>query len=474
MASYAAAVSSSTLSTTDNIDPTHSKQTTPSSGVEQPPPQSNGTTSQSSKPIHTIILDASPLLLSQPSLSTLLANAHVLRTTPSVLAEIRDPSARLRVENIYTPFIEVRKPREESLKTARESARKTGDLSVLSGTDLEVAALALESDRERKEAESEDKGKERGEHSIEKIGAITEKLQDLDLKKNQVRSIPYVIEEGQLNDGELNFPEAQDRATDGPHTTRLESGSLTNESLLPVTEQTNEVPRDVEIVEEESHEYSSEDDSGGWITPSNLKRHQAKDEGAALSSKSEFRTMHVGTITGDFALQNLLLQMKLNLLSSSTCKRIQKIRTTILRCHGCFATCKDMTKQFCPRCGKPTLTRVTCTTNDKGEVKMHLKRNMQWNNKGNVFSIPKPTSGSSNQKWKGPRSGGGRGGWGNDLILAPDQKEYVRAMAEHDRVRRKDLMDEDTLPNILSGDRPTAGGKPRVGAGRGINSKKRR
>lgn len=131
-----------------------------------------------------------------------------------------------------------------------------------------------------------------------------------------------------------------------------------------------------------------------------------------------------------------------------------------------------MSKQFCPRCGGDTLTRVSCTTTANGQFQMHLKKNMQWNNRGNVFSIPKPTSGSANGKWKG---GGGKGGWGNDLILAEDQKEYVRATAEQNRQlrRERDLMDEDYLPGILTGERNKGTGHIRVGAGRNVNSRRR-
>jgi RNA-binding protein NOB1 len=101
---------------------------------------------------------------------------------------------------------------------------------------------------------------------------------------------------------------------------------------------------------------------------------------------------------------------------------------------------------------------------------------MQWNNKGNVYSIPKATSGTANQKWLGPRhGGGGKGGWGNDLILAEDQKEYTREVKNKEREGRriKDLMDEDFLPGILSGQRRGEGGRVKVGAGRAVNSRKR-
>jgi RNA-binding protein NOB1 len=59
------------------------------------------------------------------------------------------------------------------------------------------------------------------------------------------------------------------------------------------------------------------------------------------------------------------------------------------------------------------------------------------------------------------------------LILAEDQKEYVRAVTQEKRLKHRDLMDEDYLPSILSENRSQTGGKPRIGAGRTVNSKKR-
>jgi RNA-binding protein NOB1 len=94
---------------------------------------------------------------------------------------------------------------------------------------------------------------------------------------------------------------------------------------------------------------------------------------------------------------------------------------------------------------------------------------MQWNKRGDRFSVPKPVAGASNGRIKG----GGKGGWGNDLILAEDQKEYVRAITEQKRQRQKDFMDEDYLPGILSGNRSSTGGRIKVGAGKNVNSKKR-
>lgn len=170
-------------------------------------------------------------------------------------------------------------------------------------------------------------------------------------------------------------------------------------------------------------------------------------------------------------MQNVLLQMGLNLLSTSI-QQVRHIKTYILRCHACFQKTKDMSKQFCPRCGKPTLTRVSCSTNAKGEFQMHLKKNMQWNRRGDRYSIPRPVSGTASGK-VGRGKKGGKGGWGQELILAEDQKEYVRAIQGEGRRKEKNLMDEDYLPSILTGERSRTGGRPKVGAGRDVNSKKR-
>lgn len=132
-----------------------------------------------------------------------------------------------------------------------------------------------------------------------------------------------------------------------------------------------------------------------------------------------------------------------------------------------------MDRQFCPKCGQATLTRTSSSTDANGNTRLHLKKNFQYNKRGDVYSIPKPTHGSANGKLANV-GGGGKGHWGSGLILAEDQKEYSRKAAEDRRARQKDLMDEDYLPNLLSGERTGGHGRIRVGAGRNVNSKKRK
>ncbi|KAI8933043.1 hypothetical protein NX059_009692 [Plenodomus lindquistii] len=219
--------------------------------------------------------------------------------------------------------------------------------------------------------------------------------------------------------------------------------------------------------------HSTHDDSsdGEWITPSNLPTHQAKDGGIASSTRTtSTQQTDVATMTIDFAMQNVLLQMNLQLLSTNL-QRIKTVNTKVLRCQACFLICHDVSKSFCPRCGQATLARVSCSTNAKGEFRVHLSKNYQFNKRGDKFSVPKPIAGTANGKWSG--QGGGKGGWGRDLILAEDQKEFQRRVEEEKRARARDGMDEDYLPGILTGDRRKEGGRVRVGAGRNVNSRKR-
>lgn len=434
--------------------------------------------SEAEKPIHTIILDSSPLLLNTPGISTLLINSHVLLTTPSVLSEMRGEEARTRIETLYKPFLTVRTPTPESLKIVKEFARKTGDGAVLSHTDFEILALAYEVEVERNHGDwrlrSTPGQKRVNGRPPEKTD---EKTDETTTDKNLVEQDGSTLDgvaEGSLAD-QVDALKIQD-ASNSPDLEGLKTEEDQEPSLPvaqdPTTSMTPEESVLDEVIVTEATEQESESDDG-WITPSNIKKKQSQDEHGSDKSRGVIKHLQVATMTGDFAMQNVLLQMNLNLLSTKTCKRISQIKQFILRCHACFATSKDMSKQFCARCGKPTLTRVSCTTNDKGEVKLHLKANMQWNNRGNVYSIPKATAGTSNQKWKGPRQGGGQGGWGNDLILAEDQKEYIRAMSTMKRTKEKDLMDQDTLPSILTGNRDHGTGRVRIGGGKHVNSRKR-
>ncbi|KAL4938580.1 hypothetical protein BDV06DRAFT_52041 [Aspergillus oleicola] len=424
------------------------------------------------KPVHTIVLDAGPILKNNPPLSTLLATCEELVITPSVVGEIRDPDARQRVETMYLPFLKQRSPSPKSVALLAEFARKTGDRAVLSRTDLEVLALAYEVECERNGGDWRLRSvpgqkQVNGKPPAKVIGANAEQQPEGATKTEESvenTAVEKVTEELKATTLDTKKEESNAEASEGTESQPQESST----EDVPVSQ---DAQNEAEAENEEDGA-ASESDGGEWITPSNLKRRQARDETNSATAAPEPKVMQVATMTTDFACQNVLLQMNLNLLSTTTLQRIKHLKSFIKRCHACFSTTKDMNKQFCPRCGGDTLTRVSCTTDANGQFRMHLKKNMQWNNRGNVFSVPKPVHGSANGKWKG---GGGKGGWGTQLILAEDQKEYTKASAEQSRQlrRERDLMDEDYLPGILTGERNKQTGRIKVGAGRHVNSRKR-
>ncbi|PWZ03304.1 hypothetical protein BCV70DRAFT_141817, partial [Testicularia cyperi] len=137
----------------------------------------------------------------------------------------------------------------------------------------------------------------------------------------------------------------------------------------------------------------------------------------------------VACITGDFAVQNVVLQMGMSLLGVHG-MRVRSVKSFVLRCHACMKVCRDMEKKFCPSCGNATLTRVGCTVDDSvsGGLRLHLKANYQYNLRGSKYSIPAPKMGSSS----GAKSGG------SGLILYEDQVEWQRALAKEESRKRKE------------------------------------
>jgi RNA-binding protein NOB1 len=437
------------------------------------------------KQIHSLVVDTGPLIKNTISISTILQSAEHIYTTSAVISEIRDPATRSRVETTLLPFLTLRNPTPASYEHVAQFSKKTGDFPVLSRQDLGILALAYEIEQERKkEVQAEKVDGERKETTSDEKPA-DEKTADEGPSESVVEEEKTISEppaapaDSQSDSGTPAQSLTEISPSEPPaETTSSETPAVTADSspnTEPVEDEisklhlSSEEPTQPSDDPQDAQTSSSEDDKDGeWITPSNLKKHQAKDSGVSITEKEPVQ-LSCATMTTDYAMQNVLLQLKLSLISPSM-QRIKNLRTYIMRCHACFLTTKEMDKQFCPRCGGATLKRVACSTNAKGEFKIHLSSKFQYNNRGNRYSVPKPVAGTASGKHA---KGGGKGGWGQDLVLAEDQKEFVRAMDEGKRTRTKDLMDEDYLPSILTGDRGRAGGRPKVGAGKNINSRKR-
>ncbi|CAO1620440.1 unnamed protein product [Parajaminaea phylloscopi] len=261
----------------------------------------------------------------------------------------------------------------------------------------------------------------------------------------------------------------------------------------------------------EDEDFGGSDGEGEWITSDTITKQKQKDLGLVTDeamtamrggtdptpgpSKSKkgkkgkkgAGRMTVATMTADYAVQNVLLQMGMALVSTEG-YRIERVKSWILRCHACFKVCKDSDKKFCPSCGNPTLLRTSVTSVAPGQAKdagasstgglqIHLKKNFQYRSRGTIYSLPLPKP-SSSSALKDPKKHA-------VPILREDQAEWQRGLAK-EQVRRhkeqkaldralekgKDTLsarydDPDWIPGLLTGDssKPWEG-LPSIGAGR--------
>ncbi|MED6133293.1 hypothetical protein PIB30_027052 [Stylosanthes scabra] len=113
----------------------------------------------------------------------------------------------------------------------------------------------------------------------------------------------------------------------------------------------------------------------------------------------------VACVTGDFAMQNVLLQMGLRLLAPGG-SQIHQLHRWILRCHACRTVTADIGRIFCPKCGNGgTLRKVAVTVGENGIVM--AARRPRVTLRGTKFSLPLPK--------------GGRDAVTKNLILREDQ-----------------------------------------------------
>ncbi|KAK3990834.1 RNA-binding protein NOB1 [Cladorrhinum sp. PSN332] len=433
-------------------------ESTPVAAPAVAPPSESQLVSTPAKLVHSLVIDANAIIRNDPTVSTLLAQAEELYTIPAVVSEIRDEAARNRFQTTLQPFLKLRTPKPESVLFISNFARRTGDLQVLSKPDLQLLALTYELEIERNGGD----WRLRKDPTQKSVNGKPPSKEEVKAESEEATPAADEAKEEESKD----TPETKDEATEV--TKQLEKLEVSE----PAAEESTPAPA-VELEEQPTvEEEEEEDDDGGeWITPSNIKKYQAKQNGGTAPQQQQ-RFLQAALITGDIAMRNVALRINLNLLDTGF-SRITFVKMWVLRCHGCWKVCKDTSKQFCPSCGQATLTRVSCSTDSSGNFTLHLKKNFQFNNRGNVFSIPKATHGSSNGKNANVK-GGGKNGWGRELILAEDQKEYTKKVEEERRMRYRDLMDEDYLPGILSGSRNTGNGRIKVGAGRNVNAKKKR
>ena len=131
---------------------------------------------------------------------------------------------------------------------------------------------------------------------------------------------------------------------------------------------------EVEAAEEALEDEASEEDS-------------LSEEDASSSSPFESTVV---SATGDYAMQNVLLQMGLRLTTPDGV-RVCELRRWVLRCHACGDVTKQTTRVFCAKCGNATLQKVQHTVGEGGAEQFGVRRKHKI--RGTRFSLPAPKGG---------------------------------------------------------------------------------
>ncbi|KAK9480945.1 Nin one binding Zn-ribbon like-domain-containing protein [Lipomyces japonicus] len=510
--------------------------------------------SSNTSQVQCLILDAGPLIVN--SYSALSQFAQEFVTTASVYNEIRDERARQNLL-LWGDKLKVRQPTTEFIQIVSDFAKKTGDYSVLSSTDLHIIALAYELEVERNNGDwrlRKAPGQTRingpnpskplenavtNEDSHD-VTEVTKKVDGLNLTKDEKENlVPQSNQNAASNlenaDLKQNLNDNQvlssSDATDGWSTVKVkrrpggkpiiskkhaqkpakgnENSSLNSEAPL-VGEVAEEKDDNIHVIETPKKESSDKaevasinetdesekiedndeedsDDEEGWITPDTLQQQQILDgtleahPNAIGSGAEQGRILKVGMASGDFAMQNVAMQIGLNVINPSSGFQIRKIRSWMLRCHACFFLTPPPTgntpRQFCARCGGATLLRCTVTTSAQtGQLQIHLKKNFKWSHRGDRYSLPNPQS-------KLGRKTGGEGV--EQVLLREDQKEYLKAVKD-DAWRKRH--NEKMLEAWIGGGGVDSAGSPfasgsykreaskagvKVGKGRFVNERRR-
>lgn len=378
--------------------------------------------------VQNVVADAGAFIRNAPLQSI----GEKIFSLPEVVREIKDKATIQRLQVL--PYqLHFRQPSGESIKFVTDFAKKTGDYRSLSAVDIKVMALTYQLE---KEVVGTGHIKVNPEKTVE--WNATRKMRE---KPTDIAGF-YVGSKGNKSRtaSECTSDVMEEKRGDETHDTQEMMTSLkTDENVSKDCENTKTLENDNELIntdkntdisvqndpelvgdtniedgenvgkcrllsegdtlssdilEEESDEDEDNDDDDdddnddGWITPSNIKSMKER-MGDVNTQKAD---VPVGCLTTDFAIQNVLIQMGLNVVSVDG-MLIKKARSYVLRCFACLKITSNVLKEFCPSCGNNTLQKVTMTVEEDGTVRYFLSRRRPIGCRGTKYSLPLPKGG---------------------------------------------------------------------------------
>lgn len=208
-------------------------------------------------------------------------------------------------------------------------AKKTGDYAVLSQTDLSVIALTCQYELEvngEKNVRSQP-GEKKGPAPVQNAPKGKGKGK-AKAKENEVEQTAASVEGAEQTESTLAV-EQTETSEKGEERIEEVTKGVEDVKLEPTPAPANPIYESTPLDDEDS-------DGGEWINASNVAKHRSKDLGLVpTGSGSNASPLAAACMTGDYAVQNVLLSMGLGLVGEEG-KRINKVKSWVLRCHACF------------------------------------------------------------------------------------------------------------------------------------------
>ncbi|KAJ8911500.1 hypothetical protein NQ315_014425 [Exocentrus adspersus] len=269
----------------------------------------------------------------------------------------------------------------ENVKIITDFAKKTGDYPSLSATDIKVMALTYQLEKEKVGISHL-----RTEPVQKPIVTVSTKSLP-DMKPDITGFVLPASTEVEVKQHGGCYDKTNTETSD----VKLDDEKLAKQfKSLECTDNDN-ISDSYDVLspisqhdEETSFDDEREGDEDGWITPSNIQMVKKRIN----SEFTEDKNVTVACMTSDFAMQNVLRQINLNVASLDG-RIIKQLRNYVLRCYTCFKITSIMTKKFCPKCGNNTLKKVAVSLDESGKLQIHINTKRPLSARGKKFSLPR-------------------------------------------------------------------------------------
>ncbi|KAM1079948.1 hypothetical protein ACFX13_014920 [Malus domestica] len=241
------------------------------------------------------------------------------------------------------------------------------------------------SEKDAQDAEEEARGKDQSlpvesEEACSRIGMF--EVIEITKTKNGAEGLSPTLKQTILEEDSLRAPQ-EGKDLNGVEANDFKAEEATADKYVNFSVEGDEV----ETINEGLDHLEISSETNESVDTSSLNDDHS-EQSWMLRSLSE---SSVACVTGDFAMQNVILQMGLRLVAPGG-MQIRQLHRWILKCHACNTVTAEIGKIFCPKCGNGgTLRKVAVTVGENGIVMAARRPRIIL--RGTRFSLPLPQGG---------------------------------------------------------------------------------